>query len=124
MKSLNILLFIIGLAFSLQMNAQTVYTTKTGEKYHTKICHYLKFSKKEITLEKAIELGYKACKVCKPTKTIDGKSKIKTLQNKEASTKPEIPTKKTVATQCIGKTKVGKRCKRKTKNTSGRCYQH
>ncbi|RSK39969.1 thermonuclease family protein [Mangrovimonas spongiae] len=31
---------------------------------------------------------------------------------------------KAKATQCTGKTKSGKRCKRKTKNANGRCYQH
>ncbi len=28
------------------------------------------------------------------------------------------------ATQCIGITKAGNQCKRRTKNTSGYCYQH
>ncbi len=32
--------------------------------------------------------------------------------------------KKNIATQCIGITKAGNRCKRMTTNPSGRCYQH
>ena len=67
MKSLRILLFFISIAFISNIDAQTVYTTKTGEKYHKGSCKYLKYSKKEITLKKAKSLGYTSCSVCKPT---------------------------------------------------------
>jgi len=45
---------------------QVVYITKTGKKYHKSSCHYLKKSKIKTTKSKAKELGYTACKVCKP----------------------------------------------------------
>lgn len=41
---------------------QTVYITKTGKKYHKGINN----SKIEIKKSKAVEIGYDACKVCKP----------------------------------------------------------
>ena len=124
MKIYKYILIVCLLAFTAQLNAQTVFTTKTGEKYHTNSCHYLKHSKKEIMLQKAIQYGYDACKVCKPSKRVSAKISETNLLNNEVSKSSKAPLKKTTATQCTGKTKAGKRCKRKTKSASGRCYQH
>lgn len=44
----------------------TVYITKTGEKYHTSTCSYLKNSKISISKDSAIAQGYTACSRCKP----------------------------------------------------------
>jgi hypothetical protein len=44
----------------------TVYITETGEKYHNERCRYLKSSKIEINLSKALYKGYDPCKVCHP----------------------------------------------------------
>jgi len=121
MKYLKFLLLVLSFAFVNTMVAQTVYTTNTGEKYHKSSCRYLKYSKKEYTLEKAIALGFEACSVCKPIKS----NTVSTNANAFSSRENSSPaTKKTTATQCTGKTKAGKRCKRTTKNASGRCYQH
>lgn len=51
-----------------QADAKTVevYITKTGEKYHTEDCNYLKSSCIETTLAEAIEKNYSDCSVCKP----------------------------------------------------------
>lgn len=49
-------------------STQTVYITKSGTKYHTSGCNYLKNSKFSITLEEAIDRGYTPCSVCKPPK--------------------------------------------------------
>lgn len=121
MKSLKILFLILTFAFTSTAIGQNVYTTKTGEKYHKSSCRYLKYSKKEYTLEKAIELGFEACSVCKPTKSNTKSTNTSALS---AHKKSSTPARKATATQCRGKTKAGKRCKRKTKNASGRCYQH
>lgn len=123
MKFFKLLLLLIFLSCSQNSPAQTVYTTKTGEKYHTENCRYLKHSKKEITLEQAINLGYQACSVCKPETNPE---QIRSLisQSEQNTTSQETVTQKSAATQCTGKTKAGKRCKRMTKNASGRCYQH
>lgn len=123
MKALRILLLLILFTLSYSIPAQTLYTTKTGEKYHKGSCHYLKYSKKAIKLDKAKELGYQACKVCKPTvsNTVEKSNSLKLKEEKESQSTAD---KKTKATQCTGKTKLGKRCKRKTRNANGRCYQH
>jgi hypothetical protein len=125
MKQLRYIIFtLLFLTFSSALS-QTAFVTKTGEKYHKSYCKYLKYSKKEIKLDKAISLGYKACKVCKPiskkTKTDD--SIIQTISSKP---KPEnrTSTRRSTSVQCSGKTKKGRRCKRKIKSSSGRCYQH
>lgn len=124
MKQLRIILLLVGIACSTNVISQTVFTTKTGEKFHKSSCRYLKYSKREIKLERALELGYTACKVCKPNATNVAKT-TKTNVNAVAPTPtPKAPAKKAIATQCTGRTKAGKRCKRKTKNASGRCYQH
>lgn len=44
-----------------------VYITKTGEKYHTVDCFYLK-SCIGISLSDAIDNGYEPCKKCNPPK--------------------------------------------------------
>ncbi len=108
------ILIIVITFFVVNIHAQKVYVTKTGEKYHKSNCRYLKQSKKEIKLKDAVNTGYEACKVCKPVKKV-------TVNNN--STRSTTTTKST-ATQCTGRTKSGKRCKRKTKSANGRCYQH
>lgn len=124
MKQLRLILFILSIACCSNVLAQTVYTTKTGEKYHKSSCSYLKYSKKEITIDKAIELGYSPCSVCKPKKDNSKAASEATANSMTTTEKSDATTKKTVATQCTGKTQAGKRCKRKTKNANGRCYQH
>ena len=123
MKFLKIIITLFLFSCTSNSPAQTVYTTQTGEKYHTANCRYLKHSKKEITLEQAINLGYQACSVCKPGSNAE---QIQSLvsQSEQNTTSQKTVSQKTTATQCTGKTKAGKRCKRLTKNASGRCYQH
>lgn len=128
MKLLRLFLFIVSVAVISSVTAQNVYITKTGEKYHKQTCRYLKYSKKEIKLKDAIERAYEACSVCKPEKvikkvTINGNvpSRGKTITPRKKSV---TSSKKSMASQCTGKTKSGSRCKRKTKNANGRCYQH
>jgi hypothetical protein len=43
----------------------TVYVTRTGKKYHTAECRYLK-SKIKTTVKEAQANGYTPCKVCHP----------------------------------------------------------
>ena len=64
--------------------AQKYYVTKTGNKYHLQNCRYLKHSKKEITLEKAKNLGYLFCNICKrKAKTTKKKQVQKTKSTKK-----------------------------------------
>jgi hypothetical protein len=46
--------------------AQTVYITRSGKKYHSDGCRYLTASKIAISLKDAKAKGYTACKVCHP----------------------------------------------------------
>lgn len=122
MKLFQLLLFLGLMTYACEVPAQTVYVTNTGEKYHKSSCHHLKKSKKEITLQKAIELRFTACSVCKPT-AIKGTSK-KSESIQALTPHPISNTPKATSTQCNGKTKAGTRCKRMTKSGNGRCYQH
>ena len=48
-----------------------VYITKTGEKYHTGTCSYLRQSKIPIPLSEAVSGGYTPCSRCKPPTLAD-----------------------------------------------------
>jgi hypothetical protein len=45
---------------------QTVYITRTGERYHRGGCRYLRQSKIPMKKSEAIASGYTPCKVCRP----------------------------------------------------------
>lgn len=125
MKQLYYIVFTLFLLTTSNAVSQTAYITKTGQKYHKANCKYLKYSKKEITIDKAISLGYEACKVCKPThKNIKVSNSIDKTISSKPKHKKAVSAKRSIAVQCSGKTKSGRRCKRKTKNSSGRCWQH
>lgn len=103
--------------------SQTVYTTKSGRKYHKKGCRYIKHSHYQTTIDSAKGAGYTACKICRPTVA---NTKVTEAQKKEYADTPrnKQSKKRKTASQCRGKTKSGKRCKRMTKNANKRCYQH
>ncbi|HMG88832.1 MAG TPA: hypothetical protein VK589_02195 [Chryseolinea sp.] len=126
-KFTTALIFAIFYCASTFLQAQdqkhVVYITRTGEKYHTSTCQYLRQSKIEIELAKAKERGYSACSVCKPD--------ADTTNDGFTSPNPAgVPSEKvkgdqtTTSRQCLGTTAAGQRCKRKTTNASGKCYQH
>jgi hypothetical protein len=108
--------------------SQTVYITKTGAKYHTESCRYLSRSKISIDLADAIARGYGACSVCNPptqvsssttTQTKSTKAEVKSTTNQSSSTNSQ-----SVSVQCSATTKAGARCKRMTKSSNGKCWQH
>ena len=45
---------------------QTVFITRTGERYHLGDCRYLRQSKIAIKKSEATSRGYTPCKVCRP----------------------------------------------------------
>ncbi len=101
-------------------DTQTVYKTRTGEKYHIQKCQYVRNGAQAITMEMAGNLGLIACKVCKP-----GDSKRSQLISPApSSATSSTATLRQVAVQCKGKTRKGLRCKRKTRNANAYCYQH
>lgn len=66
-----------------KLNAQTVYITESGKKYHAKNCSIAKTGKKGIELSEAIKQGYEPCKVCKADAI---KPKEKVSDNKKNKT--------------------------------------
>lgn len=45
---------------------ETVYVTKSGNKYHTASCRFVKSGKTAMKLADAVKGGYTPCGVCKP----------------------------------------------------------
>lgn len=108
---------VIGLLFSLEVDAQFVYHTPSGTKYHTSSCHMVDNTSNAISLEEARERNLKPCTFCKPDENVS-----KTLP--ESLTPVPKPGQKEMASQCLGQTLEGKRCARQTKNANGYCFQH
>ncbi len=109
-----LLLLIVWIAVGAgSVSAQTVYITKTGQKYHATDCRYLSHSKISIELKEAIQNGYDACSVCNPPRSA------------QSSAQPlKSEAKKSTSVQCAALTKAGMRCKRMTKSSNGYCWQH
>ncbi|MFY0712780.1 hypothetical protein J1D01_03820 [Seonamhaeicola sp. NFXS20] len=105
MKSLKILYFILFVTSNISVVGQTVYTTKTGEKYHKETCRYLKYSKKTINLDRAKVLAYQACKVCKSIGY--NVQNVSSFSASNSSNTYHHQQKTTLAIQCIRKTKSG-----------------
>jgi hypothetical protein len=113
----RILSFLL-LFVAINLSAQTVYVTKTGEKYHVGTCRYLAKSKIAIELNDAINRGYGACKICQPPQSVSKRSE----EVKEEKTTDY--NKNATSSQCTATTKKGSRCKRMTTSVNGKCWQH
>lgn len=120
------LLLIFFLLATIVCQAQTVYKTKTGSKYHTASCRYLK-SSFETTIAAAQAEGLTACSVCSPGMGSSSGSTLapaNKLVNTGSSSSSGSSNRASGSVQCSGTTKAGTRCKRMTTDSSGRCYQH
>jgi hypothetical protein len=129
-----LLTFFAVLVLVVAVQAQTVYITRTGTKYHRSDCRYLHSSKISTTLADA-KLNYTACSVCKPPTEVEdeeegdvevaeaGSSGTPAAERAPAKPKP-ASTVVSKSRQCSGYTKSGARCKRMTTSGNGRCYQH
>ncbi len=62
---------VAGMLLANLADAQTVYSTEKGKKYHKKNCTAVKEGKKGIELTEAKKLGLEACAVCKPDSPAD-----------------------------------------------------
>ena len=116
-------LLFLTVFFSLLLSngiSQSVYVTKTGKKYHKETCRYLNNSSIELSLADAIEKGYTACSVCKPSSKPSQAPNSNNLVPK-GTIKPDAGS---VSVQCSAITKAGNRCKRMTKSPNGKCWQH
>ncbi len=114
-----ILCFNFFTAWTQKEEKSNVYVTETGKKYHLEHCRYLKYSRYEISLKEAVKKGYGACLVCKPDKVVSLDT------TKQTQTTPNTNNiKYATSRRCIATTQAGSRCKRMTKNTSQKCWQH
>ena len=95
----------------------TVYHTPSGTRYHNAKCHMVDNTSNGITRTEALKRDMKPCTFCKPD---ENKSNLAP----QSIQLVEKPGQKTEASQCIGKTQEGNRCKRRTKNANGYCFQH
>ena len=98
MKKFFVLTLFVVLTASAQ--AQTVYASEKGTKYHTADCN-LSGDAVDIKLADAKKKGKGACGVCKPDEHLKDK-----------------------VAQCTGITADKSRCKRMTSSKNGKCYQH
>ena len=99
-------------AISIFAEAQTVFKTPSGQKYHLATCRMVKNVSQEITVREAKELGLQPCKICNPQNIYSG------------SQAPHKAQGENLTVQCKGYTKAGTRCKHKTSIANGYCYQH
>ena len=121
MKKLSLFFVAIMVLHFGNISGQTVYITKTGEKYHEHGCRYLKKSSISLDLSDAIKRGYNPCGICKPPATSTSTTnKHYTPEDKSSKTSSD----ETLSQQCGAKTKAGSRCKRMTKSSNGFCWQH
>lgn len=117
-----ILLAVVFAFLAKTAEAQVVYITKTGTKYHEETCRYLSNSKYPVSLVDAKQRSYEPCKVCKPTTTVTRKE---VEIDKSKIIDPPESEKNAIAKRCSATAKTtGNRCRRMTKSMSGKCWQH
>lgn len=103
------LIFLLLIVFSIEeVNAQTVYKTPSGKKYHLVSCRMVENVSGKLSFDEAMALGLEACKICKP----DHKNSL--IAPNDNKPKGEKTT-----TQCNGITKAGNRCKHMTRIANG-----
>ncbi|WP_430412373.1 DUF5763 domain-containing protein [Kordia sp.] len=114
MKHLLSIFFLLAISF--QCDAQDVYKTPSGKRYHLSSCRMVKnVSSKLVGLETIRTSKLTPCKICKPPPKHQLKKRF-TAENKAVGTSTLV--------RCKGVTQKGKRCKRNTKLGNGYCFQH
>jgi len=117
MKLLKVILIFSGIFFYSNIGDDIkVYVSEKGAKYHTKDCEFLLKPYSETTMKKAKAKGLIECAEC-ITKPALKKSEAN-KSNKSATSK------KRVVKYCTSIKKNGERCRKKTRNSSGRCKLH
>ena len=102
--------------------AEKVYVTKTGSKYHRASCSSLSRSKIEMSLAQAAA-RYGACKNCKPPvlKTAPVTAAAVAPSAKSPAVERAAPV---VGGRCQATTKKGTQCSRKAQAGRSYCWQH
>ncbi|MBN3581948.1 hypothetical protein JYB64_06075 [Algoriphagus aestuarii] len=86
-KALQLLLFTAFFILAFQLQAQTVYITKTGAKYHKETCRYAKTGW-AAPLTEAKKRGLTPCLVCKPSSTENKTSEPTPIKSNSSEAKP------------------------------------
>lgn len=129
MKALKIMILFVVVTITSNISAQTIQTkvfvTKQGKSYHKKECRLLPKTHIKTTIKRAKVKGYVPCKVCIPKeKAKTSKANNSKKQRNKAVSKKKQPTKRSTVVRCSATTQKGTQCKRRTKNSSGKCWQH
>lgn len=113
LKQIFALVFLLCTSFA---NAQSVYKTPTGKKYHLASCRMVEnVSKKLVDTADITAHGLTPCKICHPPQ-IEVLVTSLSPENKAVG--------ESTSHQCMGMTKKGNRCKHRTRIANGYCYQH
>ena len=108
----------IALAFA---QAEKVYVTRTGEKYHRGSCSSLRASRIEMTLAQAAA-RYGACKNCKPPVPAAAPAAAPVAT---AAAVPAAPRSAPAHSgRCQATTKKGTQCSRNAQAGRNYCWQH
>jgi hypothetical protein len=112
-------LFTVGVSAALAQ-AEKVYVTRTGKKYHRASCTSLRSSKIEMPLAEAAT-RYGACKICRPPVPTPA-SQTTPVEQRPSSPASAAPGAR--STRCQATTKQGTQCSRNAKAGSSYCWQH
>jgi hypothetical protein len=119
-------LFICAVGVALAQ-AEKVYVTRTGEKYHRGSCTSLRSSKIEMSLAEAAA-RYGACKVCRPPVPAVPSQPAAVEQRPSspasAAPAPASPAPAQRSTRCQATTKKGTQCSRSAQAGRSYCWQH
>ena len=104
---LTAILFTVGVSAALAQ-AEKVYVTRTGKKYHRDSCTSLRSSKIEMPLAEAAT-RYEACKICRPPvpTAAPHTAPVEPRPSPPASAEPAARS-----TRCQATTKKGTQCSR------------
>lgn len=95
--------------------SQSLYKTPSGKCYHLGDCRMVETVSEKVSVSDIRHYSLTPCKICNPP-TVD---RIIETNNYEDESVGESTSK-----QCIGYTQSNRRCRHKTRNSTGYCYQH
>lgn len=104
------------LFYCFTLSGQHYYKTPSGKKYHRESCRMVETVSSAVDGDKIARLGLEPCKICKPPANVRQGLVAASGTSKAVGTSSSV--------QCQGKTNAGYRCKHKTRNANGYCYQH
>jgi hypothetical protein len=102
-------------SFVMKGNAQYVYVTPSGTKYHLKSCKSVRNTCRQLSLSEAAYEGYSPCSICHPPRSVPYSQKKISRTTNGTQSSSQI---------CKGITKSGKRCRNRTRIGNGYCFHH